>query len=165
LKKFLRKMTPIFIGLGLAAIIISSYIFLVTGAVSPEKAVTGYLKASITQDVNGMVKYASDYEKVSLYGSKKFSNNALKSSLKTSYADAENIYADNVITFSIISITEIEPESDEYTDIVENYEYLVGNSDFSEAVKVEVKVFVDGKQKQKSTVYAVKSGLRWYYGY
>ena len=75
----------------------------------------------------------------------------------------ENIYADSKITFSIVSATVIEPESDEYVNLVDNYKYKTGNADFTDVTQVVVKVFVDGKQLQKSTVYAIKSGLSWYY--
>ncbi|PKM63317.1 MAG: hypothetical protein CVU97_00655 [Firmicutes bacterium HGW-Firmicutes-21] len=163
MKRFMRIAIPIFLGLGLALAIIFCYLTFFTGAFSPEKAVMGYLKASMTQDVSGMLKYSSEYQKIVLYGNKDLSNKKLKENLKTAYKGIDNIYADSKITFSIDSITEIEKNSDEYANVLDAYEYMTGKTNISAVTQVVIKVFVDGKQKQKSTVYAVKSGISWYY--
>lgn len=165
MKNILKVFLPIFIGIGLAVIILLSYFYFATGAFSPETAVTKYIKASMTQDINGMLKYASDYQKTTLYGSTDFTNRALKAMLKKTYTDTENIYKDSEITFFIESKTEIEQDSDEYSQIVEEYEFTAEKADFSAVIKIVVRVYVDGKQKQTNTVYAVKSGFGWYYGF
>ncbi len=165
LKKLLRTLLPVLIGLGLAGIIIASYLFLFPGAITAEKAVTGYIKASLQQDVSDMLRYASDYQKVKLYGNKNFTNSALREKLEKSYSGAENIYANSKIAFSVESITEIDSGSDEYQIFADDYELVTGSKDFSKVVKITVKVYVDGKQYQKQSVYAVKSGISWYYGY
>lgn len=165
IKKIMRVLVPVLIGLGLAVLIIASYLFLFPGALTAEKAVTGYIKASLQQDASAMVRYASDYQKVKLYGNKNFTNAALKEKLEKSYSGVENIYADSTIAFSVESVTEVDPDSDDYLLFVSEYMSVTGNNDFSKVEKITVKVFVDGKQQQKQTVYAIKSGISWYYGY
>lgn len=165
IKKLTRTLLPILIGLALAGIIIAAYLFVFPGSLTAEKAVTSYIKASLQQDVSDMVRYASEYQKIKLYGSKEYTNTALRNKLEKSYSSAENIYADSEITFSVESITEIDSGSDEYKDFSENYKQITGDDDFSKVAKITVKVYVDGKQYQKQSVYAVKSGLSWYYGY
>lgn len=165
MKKFILKIIPVLIGLGLAAVLIFSYINYFPGAFSPEDAVTGYIKASMTEDVNNMLKFASDYQKTSLYGNKEFSNSKLRKMLTKLYAEQEDLYSDKKITFTIELVSPLDPASNEYADFKDEYQYMTGNTDFSKVTMITLKVFVDGKQKQKSTVFAVKSGLRWYYGY
>lgn len=159
----MKTIFPVLIGLGLALIIIFSYILFFPGALTAEKAVTGYLKSSMTWDVNGIMKYASDYQKISLYGTQEYSTRNFKNKLKGQYSKGKNIYADKKITFSILNNIEIDKDSDEYANIVDNYKSMTGKSDFSNVRQITVKTFVDGKQIQKSTVYAIKSGISWFY--
>lgn len=163
-KRILRVLLPVLIGLGLAGMIIVSYLFFFP-ALTAEKAVTGYIKASLQQDVSGMLRYASEYQKIKLYGNKNYTNSALREKLEKSYANVENIYAGSTITFSIESIAEIDSDSEEYQQFAEKYKEVTGSTDFSKIAKITVKVYVNGKQNQKQTVYAVKSGIGWYYGY
>lgn len=163
-KSVLRVLLPVVIGLGLAGIIIASYLFWLP-ALTAEKAVTGYIEASLRQDVSDMVRYASEYQKVKLYGSKNYTNAALRKKLEKTYASVDNIYASSAITFVIESIAEVDSDSEEYRQFVKEYQEITGNADFSKIAKITVKVYVNGKQNQKQTVYAVKSGVGWYYGY
>lgn len=165
MKKILHNLIPVFIGLALAAVIIFSYFMFFTGAFTPEKAVTGYIKASMMQDADNMVKYASDYQKVKLFGKKDFTDSQLKEKLEKIYADAPNTYEDSSIAFSVVSSTELNSESEEYKKALSDYEDITGKNNISAVTKIVIKVFVDGKQTQKNTVYAVKSGLSWYYGF
>jgi hypothetical protein len=163
LRKALRLIIPVAVGLGLAAVIIFSYLNFFSGAFSPEDAVKGYIRASMVQDVNDMLRYSSEYQKVVLYGSRDYTDGKLKNRLKTAYKDSESIYADSKISFSVESVIEIRDDTDEYAYVSAEYEYMTGKTDISDISQVTVKVFVDGQQKQKSTVYAVKSGISWYY--
>ncbi|HBR31207.1 MAG TPA: hypothetical protein DD733_03885 [Clostridiales bacterium] len=162
MKRLYRIAIPILF-LVLSAAFVYFYAF--SGAFSPEDAVTGYIKASMKQDSSGMVRYSSDYQKTILFGSRDFTDSAIKTQLKKSYANVENIYKDSKITFSISDVQEISSQTDEYSKVTDAFVYTAGKADFSAVTKVAVTVYVDGKQKQKSTVYAVKCGLYWYYGY
>jgi len=164
LKKNLKNLIPVLIGLGFALIVIFSLVSFFPGALTAEKAVTGYLKASMIYDANNIVKYSSDYVKVNFYRSKDFSNNDLKDKLKKQYAEAINIYANSKISFSIISKIEIDKDSEEYATIVDNYKYITGkDANFSDVRQITVKIFIDGKENPKVTAYAIKSGISWFY--
>lgn len=165
MKKLLKKTWPIIAGLVLAAIIIFSYINFFPGSLSAKKAVTEYIASSMKQDVNGIIKYSSDYQKIMLYGSKDYTNKKLKDKLNKSYGNYDNIYAESEISFLLISAVEIDVDSDEYEITINKYEDITGSKDISAIKKVTVKLFIDGEENRKQTVYAVKSGLSWLYGF
>ena len=165
MNKMIRVLIPVTIGLGLAAVAIFVFLAFFSGAASPETAATSYIKASMKQDVGSMMRYASDYQKTVLYGSKGFTESALRSKLKTAYGYAENIYAESTITFTTDSVRELDSGSDEYTEALEKYEFMTGSRDISGIAVITVTVYVDGNRKYTSTVTAVKKGLYWYYAY
>jgi len=165
LKKLFKKIWPIAVGLGLAAIIIISYIFCFPGSLNPEKAVTGYIKASMKQDINQMMKFSSEYQKTVLFGNRDYTISSLKDRLKKSYDEYDTIYAESEITFILISTVSINSDSNEYKELLSKYEEVTGNKDISGIKEIVLKVFVDGEENRKQTVYAVKSGISWFYGF
>lgn len=163
MKPLSKILIPILAGLVIAVLIIILFTTLISGAFTPKDAVSGYLKASMLQDISGMLKYSSPYQKIVLYGNKDYTDSKLKNMLHLAYKDRVSIYSDSVITFAFDDIAELDKESKEYKAVLEEYEYLTGNTDIDDVCRVTVKVFVDGNQKQKSTVYSLKIGFTWYY--
>ena len=163
-KAFLRYTLCVVAGLVLAAVIIfvaSS----VQGASSPEKAVAGYLEASMLYDTDGMLDYASEYQKASLNDGRLVDDSVLKSTLDKFYADKPSMYLDSEITFSLVSVVKYDKDSDKFNSVYTKYAQKADADSIDEVAVVTMKTVVDGNSEGTQTYVAVKCGPRWYYGY
>lgn len=152
-------------GLIIAAVIIFSVNAVTAGESSPEKAVASYLRASMTYDTDGMVKYASSYQKLALYNGKATGDSVLKAYLEDYYADVSSQYAGSTITFSLVSVTEYDSDTEKYASLLEKYAEKADTDNIDALAVVTMKTVIDGTEGAKKSYLAVKCGLRWYYGY
>ena len=77
LKKFWPMLLLLLAALVVGAVFLWRYLFPGPGA-----AVKGYLKASLTYDVDGMLRYGSEYQLISLAGNGDIPKETLRANLK-----------------------------------------------------------------------------------
>ncbi len=166
LKKVLVYILCGILGIALAAVVIYLYNVVFSGAPTPEEAVAGYQKAALLYDVDGMIEYSSEYNKVVLYGNNKTSNRLLRSYLNKGYEGIEAQYTEEQISFKLISVLEYEKGDGKYEKVMERYDDKIegGSEDIKKIAIVSMTVITDGKETTRDYL-VVKVGMRWYYAY
>ncbi len=137
-----------------------------TGSDTPQEAVKDYLTASLVYDIDGMIKYSSDYNKTVLYGNKETSDELLKVYLKKAYEDKKAPYTESDIKVQLVSSLEYDIGEGKYEEIMKKYK----EKDATAEEKVERFAIVEivltkGDSQTKAKYLAVRSDGRWYYGY
>lgn len=172
-----KKMSPktkkilIYILCGLLGIIVAAAIIIAadlifTGAPSPEEAVAGYERAAILYDVDGMIEYSSQYNKIVLYGNRETSDRLLESYLKKGYEGNAPQYTEDEIKFSLVSSLEYEKGSKKYEEAMGKYTQKVenGTEDIDKIAIVKMKI-TKGTTDTTREYVAVKISGRWYFAY
>ncbi len=152
-------------GLLFAALVLWGVASFVSGESAPEKAVASYLRASLLYDHDGLVEYASEYQKQSLQDGNYSTDKKLREFLSDYYSGVSSLYADNNITFLLDEARDIKEDSVEYLGIIAKYGEKADASKIKAVSKITMTTVIDGKKQAKRTYIAVKYGLRWYYGY
>lgn len=154
------------IGLALAAGLIMIYNAAFSGAATPQEAVANYQKAALLYDVDNMIEYSSEYNKIVLYGNRETSDRLLRSYLNKGYAEYDAKYTEDQLSFKLISVMEYEKGEKKYDLVMERYNDKVENgSDDIEKVAIVSMTVVNGDGESTRDYLAVKVGLRWYYAY
>lgn len=135
-----------------------------SGAPTPEKAVAEYVKAHNLYDIDGMIEYSSQYNKIQLYEKRETNNRLLKAYLKKAYSGATPRYAENEIGFALISVIEYEPDTETFKTQMERYDKVTkgGSEEIEKTAVVKMKV-VTGDITTEQEYLTVKIGSRWYY--
>ncbi len=168
-KKTKRAITVavcIALGLLIATGIIAAVSFMVTGSSSPEEAVADYQKAALLYDIDGMIKYSSQYNKVVLYGNRETSDRLLRPYLEKGYEGYTSPYTEAQIDFKLVSVREYEEGSSRYDEMAKKYNEKVenGSNDISKIAVVRMNV-ITGKSDITRDYLAVKIGMRWYFAF
>lgn len=167
-KKIIIYLVCAVIGIAIAAGAVFIWDELYDGADTPQEAVAEYLKASLLYDVNGMIEYSSDYNRTVLYGNRELTSSysELEEYLIKAYDGYEPQYKENEISFQLVSVLEYKPEEAKFEEIMKKY--IQKDADAKENVEafaiVEMTV-IKGETKTTTKYLAVKSGIRWFYGY
>lgn len=152
------------IAIAFGVIIICDYIF--TGAPTPQEAIAEYEKAAILYDVDNMIEYSSEYNKIVLYGNRETSDRLLSSYLKKGYVGNAPQYNESEISFKLISSLEYESGSKKYDEAMDKYCQKVENGrDSIDSIAIVKMTVVKGKSETTRNYVAVKSGGRWYFAY
>lgn len=163
MKNFLKKYW-VLCGFGavllLAAIVIGFFALRST----PEKAVEGYIRASLEYDAEKLVKYASDYQ-VTAMSFADIDRKQLLENLKKSYELAAEYREDGKIRFDSEVVEEIEKGTPRFEELLDEYGFKADPATVDEFAIVEGVYYVDGKLRDDFKVAAVKCGLTWYYGF
>lgn len=165
-KKLLIYILCAVVGLAIAfcVIVICDYVF--TGATTPQEAIAEYEKAALLYDVDNMIEYSSEYNKVVLYGNRETSDRLLSSYLKKGYEDNAPQYTEDEISFKLISSLEYESGSKKYDEAMEKYCQKIENGrDSVKAIAIVRMTVVKGTSETTRNYVAVKSGGRWYFAY
>lgn len=135
-----------------------------SGAPTPEKAVAEYVKAHNLYDIDGMIEYSSQYNKIQLYEKRETNNRLLKAYLKKAYSGATPRYTEDEIGFALISVIEYEPETETFKTQMERYDKVTkgGSEEIEKTAVVKMKV-VTGDITTEQEYLTVKIGSRWYY--
>lgn len=165
-KKILIYLFCAVIGIGVAVGVIFVFDLAVTGASSPAEAIKEYEKAALLYDVDGMIEYSSEYNKVVLYGNRETSDRLLEDYLIKAYVGKTPKYKENEISFQLISSLEYEKGSRKYEETLRKYNQKIENgSDSIDSVAiVKMKVITDGEALTKDYL-AVNISGRWFFGY
>ena len=163
-KKLLIYLLCAVIGVIVAAgvILVANLVF--TGAPSPEKAVAEYERAAILYDIDGMIEYSSEYNKIVLYGNRETSDRLLKSYLNKGYAGKSAQYSESDIKFALVSSLEYEKGSKKYDDAIDKYAEMVENADIDKIAIVKMKI-TKGTNESTREYVTVKINGRWYFAY
>lgn len=152
--------------LGVLVALLGVYLvdLVMTGAPTPEKAVAEYVKAHNLYDIDSMIEYSSQYNKIQLYEKRETNNKLLKAYLKKAYDGATPRYQESEISFAVISVVEYEPDTESYKTQMERYDLVTkGESEkISKTAVVKMKV-VTGDISSNQEYLVVKIGSRWYY--
>ncbi len=165
------KKTLIFLGCALIGIIVAAvllYIFdlAVTGAPTPEKAIAEYEKAAILYDIDDMIEYSSEYNKIVLYGNKETSDRLLTDYLEKGYEGKTSQYASSEIGFKLVSAVNYEKGSKKYNEALEKYCQKVENgADTVDEISIVRMTVVKGTSETTRNYVAVKIGSRWYFAF
>lgn len=163
------KKKLVYLGCAVLGVIIAFfgiYVFglIFTGAPTPEKAAAEYVKAHNLYDIDGMIEYSSQYNKVQLYEKRDTNNRLLRAYLKKAYKGATPRYKASEIGFALISVIEYEPETETFKTQMEQYNLAVKDKgeEISKTAVVKMKVTTGDIQTDQEYL-VVKVGSRWYY--
>lgn len=166
LKKFLIFLLCGIIGVGIAIGIIFVADLAFTGASTPAEAIKEYETAALLYDVDGMIEYSSEYNKIVLYGNKQTSDRLLEDYLEKAYVGKEPKYTPDEIVFKLISSLEYEKGSRKYEESLRKYNEKVENgSDSIDSVAIVKMKVITGRDEFTKDYLAVNIGGRWYFAY
>ena len=163
-KKKLMYLGCVIIGVLVALLGLYLFDIIFSGAPTPEKAVAEYVKAHNLYDIDGMIEYSSQYNKVQLYEKRETNNRLLKAYLKKAYDGATPRYSEKEIRFALISVIEYEPDTETFKTQMERYDLVTkgGSEEISKSAVVKMKV-VTGDISTEQEYLTVKIGGRWFY--
>lgn len=164
MRSIFKKYWPLCaLGVVLLAVLCTVLLFVLRS--TPEKAVEGYIRASLEYDADGLLRYASEYQITALGGFEGIDLETLRKNLEDSYELAAQYREDGKITFESEVVETPEKGSERYTQLLDNYGFKGTPEDVDAFAVVEGKYYVDGKLRDDYRVVAVKCGLKWYYGF
>ncbi len=166
IKKILTYAVSGLLGIALAVGLIWLYDAVFSGASTPEEAIAEYQKAALLYDVEGMIEYSSEYNKVVLYGNNATSDRLLRSYLKKGYEGYQPQYTEDQISFRLVSVMEYEKGESKYESLMKRYDDKIANgSEDIKKVAVVSMTVIKGNDITTRDYLAVKVGLRWYFAY
>lgn len=164
-KKVLTYLLCGIIGIAIAAGGIYGWSIFSKGSATPQEAVANYLEASLLYDVDGMIKYSSDYNKTVLYGNQETGDTVLKATLETAYENRESEYTEDSISVQLVSVMEYSPEETKFQEIMKYYKEKDSDAeDTVDKFAIVEMVLTKGENTTTTEYLAVKVGTRWYYG-
>jgi len=165
-KKRLKFILCIAIGIALAAGVIFVLGLVFQGASTPEEAIAEYEKAALLYDIDGMIEYSSQYNKVELYGKNETDDKLLRDYLEKGYEGYKPQYEESEIDFKLLSVNTYSKGDVQYEEVMKKYDERVenGSEDINEIAIVRMTV-IKGKNEITRNYVAVKVGIRWYFGY
>ena len=131
---------------------------------TPQKAVEGYIRASLEYDAEKLIKYASDYQ-VTAMSFEDIDREQLLENLKKSYELAAEYREDGKITFDSKVTEEVEKGTARFQELLDEYGFKADPETVDAFAVVEGEYSVDGKVRDDFKVVAVKCGMKWYYGF
>ena len=159
-KKFWPMLLLLLAALAVGAVFLWRFLF-----PNAESAVKGYLKASLTYDVDGLLRYGSEYQLVSLAGNGDIPKETLRANLKKYYEQNGFVGKTGKVTFGTARVTTFTPGGENYNKYLALYGEKADASAVSGIARVTVSAYIDGNFQKEYSVLAVKCGSRWYYGF
>lgn len=164
MKTILKRFWPLLTA-GLILIGVLTGVLLSSLRTTPERAVEGYIRASLQYDVDGLLRYASDYQITSLKGNVEMDMDTLRETLKTSYEQAAEYRETGKITFESEVTAHFLPGSERFDQLLEEYAFKGDASAVEEFAAVTARCYVNGAPKRNYSAIAVRCGGKWYYGF
>ncbi len=132
---------------------------------TPERAVEGYLRASLEKDADGLLRYASDYQLTVLKGNTDMDLDDLREMLRRLYERPEAYRETGQIRFQSEVDEPIEPGQEKFDELLTEYGYKADPTEVEAFALVTAHCYIDGRLSQTSFVYAVRCDGKWYYGF
>jgi hypothetical protein len=165
-KKIIIYLLCAAIGIGVAVGVIFVFDLAVTGASTPAEAIKEYEKAALLYDIDGMIEYSSQYNKVLLYENRETSDRLLEDFLTKAYANRKPKYKADEISFKLLSALEYEKGSRKYEESLKRYNDKIKNgSESIDSVAIVKMMVITGSDDLTKDYLAVKIDGRWYYAY
>ena len=165
MKSIFKRFWPL-LTVALIFIVILTCMLVVRLRSTPERAVEGYLRASLQYDADGLIKYSSSYQLTLLKGNDpEMDTDALRKTLCAGYEQAEAYREKGKITFQSEVGEPILPGTAEFDKLSEEYAFKADPSEVESFALVTAHCYVDGKQRRTYFVYAVQCDHKWYYGF
>lgn len=165
MKSILKRFWPL-LTVGLIALIVLVGVLLYNARSTPERAVEGYLRASLQYDADGLIKYSSAYQLTLLKGNDTGMDlDTLRKTLRAGYEQADAYREKGKITFQSEVGEPILPGTTEFDKLSEEYAFKADPSEVESFVLVTAHCYVDGKLRRTYFVYAVQCDHQWYYGF
>ena len=164
IKRIWKRFWPL-ITVGLLLVAVGAFFLLRPLFPDPQAAVEGYIRSSMKYDVDGMMFFASDYQKKALAGNADIPEETLRENLKEAYRSAEVVPQTGEIAFLGVQVTTVEEGTERYSEYLKEYGYKGDPENVSGIALVTAECRVAGKHFADYRVVAVKCGLRWYYGF
>lgn len=132
---------------------------------TPERAVEGYIRASLQYDADGLLKYASEYQLTALKGNVEMDLDTLRETLKTSYEQAIEYREQGKITFESEVVQLIEPGTEEFDALLKEYAFKADPSKVEAFASVSARCYISGDLQRTYFAVAVCCDGTWYYGF
>ncbi|MBQ1206380.1 MAG: hypothetical protein IIX67_04160 [Clostridia bacterium] len=166
IKKIIIYLLCAVIGVGVAIAVIFIADLAVTGGSTPAEAIKEYEKAALLYDVDGMIEYSSEYNKVVLYDNRETSDRLLEDYLTKAYVGRTPKYSESEISFQLISSLEYEKGSRKYEESLRKYNEKIENgSDGIDSVAIVKMKVITGSNVLTKDYLAVNVNGRWFYAY
>ncbi len=168
-KRMLTYAVCAIIGIAVAALGILVYNLVAdnSGADTPEEAVAGCQKADLLYDVDGMVRFSSEYNRIAK-GGKGMSEAELIAHMNKLYSNTESSYSEENISFQLEYIREYPRNEGKYNLIMDKYCQMVpdGREKIDKVAIVHMTVFNGVTKNPKAKDYvAVHQDGKWYYAF
>ena len=164
MKNVWKKYWPL-CSLGILLLLAGVVLLAVAMRSTPEKAVEGYIRASLEYDVDGLLEHASEYQLTSLMGNTKVDMDTLRKSLTVAYEQAAEYREKGDIDFFSEEPILVAHGSDQYNELLERYAVRGTPEDVDEMAIVAGVYYIDGVLAKSYRVVAVNCGGTWYYGF
>ena len=165
MKNIVKRFWPL-LAVGLLAAGILTGLLIYNARSTPQRAVEGYLRASLQYDADGLIKYASEYQLTLLKGNDpEMDTDTLRKTLRAGYEQADDYREKGKITFQSEVGELILPGNAEFDKLLENYAFKADPSAAESFTLVTAHCYVDGKLHRTYFVYAVQCNHKWYYGF
>ena len=164
MKTVIKRFWPLLL-VGLILIAVLAGVLISNLRSTPEHAVEGYIRASLQYDADGLLKYASEYQLTALKGNVEMDLDTLRETLKTGYEQAIEYREKGKITFESEVKELIEPGTDAFGELLEEYAFKADPSKVQEFASVTARCYINGTLKRTYSAIAVRCDGKWYYGF
>lgn len=165
MKNIVKRFWPL-LAVGLIAVGILVGLLINNARSTPQRAVEGYLRASLQYDADGLIKYASEYQLTLLKGNDpEMDTDTLRKTLRAGYEQAAAYRENGKITFQSEVGESILPGNAEFDKLLEDYAFKADPLAAEAFTLVTAHCYVDGKLHRTYFAYAVQCNHKWYYGF
>ena len=166
MKQIVKKFWPL-LTLALVILIAGCVFLVMDGKPTPEKAVAGFLVASLEYDEDDLLKYASEYQRVELAGNVEMDGETLEQYLETSFKEARELMVDEIpsVKVSVTSADTLAKGTERYEELLAQYGQKADASVIESMVIVRGTYRTDDDPKNSFCALAVQYGGEWYYGF
>lgn len=164
MKKIWKKYWPLCV-LAMIAVVVLCVCLVLALRSTPVKAVEGYIRGGLEYDVDGLLRYASEYQRTVLAGNTDMELDLLRQTLENSYKGAADGAETGEIVFYSEEAEHIEKGTARFDELLDTYSYKGTPEEVDEFALVRGTYYIDGEMARTYSVAAVKCGLKWYYGF
>lgn len=166
MKQIVKKFWPL-LGLVLIILIVGCVFLVMDGKSTPEKAVAGFLAASLEYDEDDLLEYASEYQRVELAGNVEMDGETLEQYLETAFKEARELMEGEIpsVKVSTTSVETLAKGTERYDEMLVKYGEKADASVIESMVIVRGTYRTDDDPKNSFCALAVQYGGKWYYGF
>ena len=166
MKQIVKKFWPL-LGLVLIILIVGCVFLVMGGKSTPEKAVAGFLAASLEYDEDDLLKYASEYQRVELAGNVEMDGETLEQYLETAFKEARELMEGEIpsVKVSTTSVETLAKGTERYDEMLVKYGEKADMNTVEAMAIVKGTYRTDDDPKNSFCALAVQCDGKWYYGF